>query len=48
MGFGEALMRSGDYYIKEPLYSVFVLFAAGLGLIGLVVLALGLAAQARR
>jgi len=49
MGIGEMLTQGMEHYIlKEPLYPFVLLFAAGLGLIGVALFVLGLVAQSRR
>jgi hypothetical protein len=49
MDFGGMLMGGLDnYIIKEPAYSVIVLIAAVLGLLGIVQLVLGLAAEVKK
>jgi len=49
MGIGEMLTQGMEHYIlKEPLYTFLLLFAAGLGLIGVALFVLGLVAQSRR
>lgn len=49
MGVGEMLTQGMEHYIlKEPLYTLVLLFAAGLGLIGIALFVLGLVAQSRR
>ena len=47
MGFGEMLANLDGYIIKEPLFSAIVLIAAGMGLTGLALAALGVADEVR-
>lgn len=49
LGIGEMLTQGMEHYIlKEALYTLVLLFAAGLGLIGITLFVLGPVAQARR
>lgn len=42
MGFGEMITKLDSYIIKEPIYSLIVLVAASIGLIGIISIVLGL------
>lgn len=52
IGFGEMLMKAAQdpnqYILKEPAYSVIMVVAAGLGLLGICLMGLGLIAQAKK
>ena len=48
MGFGEMLTKFNSYVIKEPQYSFILLFAAGLGIVGIVLLTLGIGFAIKR
>lgn len=52
LGFGEMLMKAAQdpnhYIIKEPVYSVILVVAAGLSLLGVCLIGFGLIAQAKK